>query len=92
MSARGWRSDAACLGTDPELFFPPGSTGGGLPGAGRRGNRCVQAVPGGHRVPRRIRHIKHNPATGVVRSGKSGIPAEISGVSPGFHSPRRSPG
>lgn len=27
MTAHGWRSAAACLGSDPELFFPSGTTG-----------------------------------------------------------------
>jgi WhiB family transcriptional regulator, redox-sensing transcriptional regulator len=40
-SRRGWRDRAGCLGQDPELFFPLGSTGRALDQTNRAKTICA---------------------------------------------------
>ncbi len=51
MLSAAWRDQAACVGEDPERFFPAGSTGGGT-AAHRRGKGDLRRLQGEPTVPR----------------------------------------
>ena len=43
---RGWQDQANCLGVDPDLFFPVGTTGQALAWVGDRQTLLITSVPG----------------------------------------------